>query len=211
VLKQDEGCHAVSEETLMEQLKGGSMDALAALFDRYRRLVLTVATRILRDSAEAEDLTQDVFIEIHRKARLYDPSKGSVKTWVLQYAYHRSFNRQKYVSLRRSYSGSFLEIALAQASVRGNGVCEQTIPHRGPLEVLHRGMKGLTDKERAVIECVSLEGLTLREASTRMQVSYVNVRNHYYRGVNKLRRIAVEKAEIHRCKPGSGAGASERR
>ena len=94
---------ASGDETLMEQLQVGRVDALAVLFNRYRRLVFTVANSILRDSAEAEDLTQDVFIEICRKAQLYDSAKGSVKTWVLQYAYHRSFNRRRYLSLRHSH------------------------------------------------------------------------------------------------------------
>jgi RNA polymerase sigma-70 factor (ECF subfamily) len=60
----------------MEHLKSGRVDALAALFERYQRLVFAVARRILGDSAEAEDLAQDVFIEIYRKANLYDPEKG---------------------------------------------------------------------------------------------------------------------------------------
>jgi RNA polymerase sigma-70 factor (ECF subfamily) len=190
VLKQDERCYAVPEdEALMEQLKGGTIEALAGLFDRYRRLVFTVAKRILRDAAEAEDLTQDVFIEICRKAELYDPRKGTVRTWVLQYAYHRSFNRRKYLSLRHAHSAFPAERAQDRSAVYG----EQAIRHCTLLKAVHRGMNVLNDKERAVIEFVSFEGLTLREASLRMQVSYCNVRNHYYRGLKKLKRIASEK------------------
>src|SRR5262245_54069104 len=99
----------------MEELKGGHVDALAVLFDRYRRLVFTVAKRILRDPAEAEDLTQDVFIEIYRKANLFDPRKGCVKAWVLQYAYHRSFNRRRYLSLRHPHNAhNALQAEMAQ-------------------------------------------------------------------------------------------------
>ena len=55
-------------------------------------------------------------------------------------------------------------------------------------------MKSLNHRERAIIECVSFEGLTLREASARLQVSYVNARNHYYRGLKKLKKIADQRS-----------------
>ena len=184
---------ASGDETLMEQLKVGRVDALAVLFNRYRRLVFTVANSILRDSAEAEDLTQDVFIEICRKAQLYDSEKGSVKTWVLQYAYHRSFNRRRYLSLRHSHNSVGQEISQAQPALYGNAACDRVVQHRLCMEALRRGMKALKDKERVVIECVSFEGLTLREASARMRVSYVSARNHYYRGLKKLKRRLVVK------------------
>jgi RNA polymerase sigma-70 factor (ECF subfamily) len=84
-----------SDEDLMTQVADGHRDALSVIFSRYRRLVLNVAWRILRDSGEAEDLLQSVFLEILQSANRFDPAKGSVRSWILQYAYHRSFNRSK--------------------------------------------------------------------------------------------------------------------
>jgi hypothetical protein len=68
-----------ADEVLIDQMQQGRTDALGVLFDRYGRLVFTVARKILRNDAEAEDLMQEVFIEIYKKAGLYDPGKGSVK------------------------------------------------------------------------------------------------------------------------------------
>src|SRR5207247_5951270 len=96
---------ASSDEELMDQLRQGHQDALAVLFDRHYRLVFSVALRILHDHGEAEDLMQEVFLEIYRKVENYDPDKGNAKTWILQYAYHRSLNRQKYLSVRNFYDG----------------------------------------------------------------------------------------------------------
>src|SRR5439155_7157804 len=93
----------LSDEAVMEQLRQGHPDALLTLFDRFSRLVLSVALRILRDRGEAEDLMQDVFLEIFNKADQFDTAKGSPKTWILQYAYHRSLNRRQYLSLRNFY------------------------------------------------------------------------------------------------------------
>jgi len=57
-------------------MKSGRGEALSALFDRYFRLVLCVALRILRDTREAEDLMQDVFLEIYKRACLFDAGMG---------------------------------------------------------------------------------------------------------------------------------------
>ena len=83
----------------MAHLQAGRHDALAILFDRYHRLVLTVALRILREAGETEDFMQSVFLEIFRCAAQYDAAKGTAKVWILQYAYHRSFNRRQYLNL----------------------------------------------------------------------------------------------------------------
>ena len=92
-----------TDEDLLQQLRDGVADALAILFDRHYRQVYSVARRILRDSGEAEDLMQEVFLEVYRDAEKFDPARGSVKTWILQYAYHRSLNRWKYLKLRGHY------------------------------------------------------------------------------------------------------------
>src|SRR5579862_3220777 len=97
------------DDALMSLVKDGHPEALAILFDRYRRLVLSVAWHILRDYGEAEDLVQSVFLEILQSASKFDSTKGTAKSWILQYAYHRSFNRKKYLNLRgiTQYTESF--------------------------------------------------------------------------------------------------------
>jgi len=183
---------ASHDETLMQQMQRGHANALGILFARYQRLVFTVALRILRNSTEAEDLTQDVFIEIYRKAHLYDPRKGSVKTWVLQYAYHRSFNRRKRLSL--TFSDNASEGMRCSSGRHDDGGLDRALRHLDCRDALLRGMNGLNHQERTMIEWVSFEGLTLREASARLQVSYVNARNHYYRGLKKLKKIADQRS-----------------
>src|ERR1044071_3067324 len=93
----------LSDEDVMERLRNGHPDALPILFDRFYRLVLRIASRILRDPGEAEDVMQDVFFELFNKAAQFDPAKGSAKTWILQYAYHRSLSRRQYLALRNFY------------------------------------------------------------------------------------------------------------
>ena len=73
---------SLSDENLMVHLRRGYSDALAVLFDRYHSLIFGVASRILRDQGEAEDLMQSVFLEIFRSVAQYDESKGTPKVWI---------------------------------------------------------------------------------------------------------------------------------
>jgi RNA polymerase sigma-70 factor, ECF subfamily len=179
---------ALGDEVLIEQMCNESTDALGTLFHRYYRLVFNVAKNILRDRSEAEDVMQEVFLEIYRRAELYDPTKGSVKTWILQYAYHRSFNRRKYLALRGFYD-AMPALALSQLELTGKGGWREAMSSGEWREVLQGGMRELNEKERGIIQLVALEGFTLREASAKIGESYVNSRNHYYRALKKLKEI----------------------
>src|SRR6266851_866332 len=99
----------LSDEKIMLEVQRGSGDAFTVLFDRYHRLVLVTALKIVRDVSEAEEVTQNVFLEIYRAARQFDPARGNLKVWLLQFAYHRSINRRNYLTLRQFYNRPDLE------------------------------------------------------------------------------------------------------
>jgi RNA polymerase sigma-70 factor (ECF subfamily) len=177
-----------ADEVLIDEMLNGRADALNVLFERYSRLVFAIVKRILGDPGEAEDLTQEVFLEIYLKARLYNRQKGSLRTWLLQYVYHRSFNRRKYLAARGFYGVS------APARLRhcpGENPEERDSVRRiDRRNLLQKGLKKLNDREREIIELVVIHGWTLREASVHVRQSYVNSRNIYYRGMRKLKELA---------------------
>ena len=186
-----------TDEELMEQLRIGQADALAVLFDRHYRLVFSVALRILHDHGEAEDLMQEVFLEIYRKVENYDPDKGNAKTWILQYAYHRSLNRQKYLSVRNFYDGrqdsDLMQWELPQSPTGWNG-----LSYDDWAQVLEKGMSSLSEKERTTLDLAYFQGLPLKEIAAQIDEPLGNVRNHYYRGLKKLRDFLQERSCLKR-------------
>jgi len=178
----------LSDEDVMEQLRKGHPDALPILFDRFYRLVLRVASRILRDPGEAEDVMQEVFLEIFNKAAQFDPAKGSAKTWILQYAYHRSLSRRQYLALRNFYDRR--RIGERQFS----GSCSLDRSWRGLTvqewrRVIEQGLATLNEKQRKTLELACFQGLLLSEIAERTKESLPNVRHYYYRGLEGLRRF----------------------
>jgi RNA polymerase sigma-70 factor (ECF subfamily) len=180
----------------MEHLKQGHPDALSVLFDRHYRLVFSVALRILHDHGEAEDLMQEVFLEIYRRIENFDASKGTAKTWILQYAYHRSLNRQKYLNLRNFYDQQepdFTEWELSQSPNGWNGMS-----HQDWAQVLEKGLETLNDKERKTLHLAYFQGMLLSEIAQQLDEPLGNVRNHYYRGLKKLRDFLQDRSCLKR-------------
>ncbi len=178
----------LTDEELIACLNDGHGEAMTHLFDRYFRLVLSVGLRIIRDAGEAEDVMQEVFIEIYRRACLFNPNKGSARTWILQYAYHRSMNRRQYLTSRRFYKSD--EIGALQTtgwdrSYSPNGWDGLTYEER--TRTLKRGMESLTEKQKRTLELAYYEGLVVAEIAERMGETTEKVRSYYYRGIRKLR------------------------
>lgn len=169
----------------MAQLKGGHHDALKILFDRYHRLVFSVALKIVRDRVEAEDVMQTVFLEVYRSVTQFDPLKGTTKVWILQYAYHRAINRKEYLNLRGYYHPE--AVNGADPALRGLDLAPGRLNAQETGYLLRKALATLSPTQRQVIQLASFEGLSMAEIATKMQESVANVRNHYYRGIRKMR------------------------
>lgn len=190
---------ACSDEELIRQLQLGNGDALAVLFQRYQRLVFSVAIKILHDIWEAEDLTQSAFMEIFRSASLFDANRGTPKTWILQYAYHMSLNRRRHLSIRRFYSAEEMStLPLLEMIEVTPG--DLTLPEKRRL--VAQALSSLNDVQRQVLEQAFFDGFTLKEIAEKMGETFSNVRHHYYRGMAKIRSQMIGPAE-ERCQVSS--------
>jgi RNA polymerase sigma-70 factor (ECF subfamily) len=174
----------------MAYLQQGHSDALAQLFDRYHGLVFGVASRILRDNGEAEDVVQGVFLEIFQSAAQYDRLRGSTRIWILQYAYHRSFNRRRYLILRGFYERTDAPGPPRECTPASYG---ESLDRVETVQTLQEAFRHLTKAQRHTLELAFYEGLTMREIEQRTGWSLDNVKHHYYRGLDKLRSILCEK------------------
>ena len=101
-----------SDEELMEQLLAGHQDALATLYSRYAPLIFSLSAQSL-DRGAAEDIVQDVFFTVWKRADTFDAERGAFKPWVLQIAHHRIVNELRRRS-RRPRMGSHDELDLGQ-------------------------------------------------------------------------------------------------
>jgi len=174
----------LSDEKIMAEIQAGNGDAFAVLFDRYHRLILVTALKIVRDVSEAEEVTQNVFLEIYRAARQFDPARGTLKVWLLQFAYHRSINRRNYLVLRQFYDRRDIQEAVTW---EGSGVTTPQLATQEAARLVEEALGILNEPQRRTIQQVFFEGMTLKEVAEQTRESLSNVRNHYYRGLDRLR------------------------
>jgi len=99
----------LDDAALMDALRKGCNDALAVLFERHSALVFRIARAILRDDGEAEETVQRVFLDVFRAMNQFDSARGSFKTWLLQYAYHRTINRREHLQANHFYNREELD------------------------------------------------------------------------------------------------------
>lgn len=172
-----------ADEELMRELQAGNGEALTAIFIRYHRLVLVTAWRILRDMGEAEDLMQSVFFEIYRKAAQFDPAKGTLSKWILQYAYHRSINRKNYLTLRHFYEGVDRQSHEAEAQ----WIALASQPSQEAVQLASEALAFLNQQQRQIMELFFFGGLSLKEIAEQTKQTFVSVRHQYYRGLRRMR------------------------
>lgn len=181
-LESDSNFSNLSDEELMDCLRSGSHEALTVLFDRYHRLVFSIALRIVRDPGEAEEVVQTVFLDIFRTAANFDIRKGILKGWLLQFAYHGALHRKRHLVANHFYRWEELEAVLES----GAG-----LPVAGELPEVVRLAEEMLGKlkarQRAVLELTYYEGLTAEEIADRMGESVHAVRHDLYRGLAVLR------------------------
>ena len=179
---------AVSDEDLLERIAQGEQEALAYVFERYARLVRAIAARILKDVAEADDLVQELFLFIQRKCSIFDSSKGSARSWIVQMAYKRAIERRRYLTARHFYTHA--DIQSGNCDVVGKPTTEddysaETVFGRNGLQKV---LESLSEDQRETLRLHLFEGYTLTEISAKLAQPLGNVRHHYYRGLDKLRK-----------------------
>jgi RNA polymerase sigma-70 factor (ECF subfamily) len=171
-----------SDEILILNISNGSREALSILFQRRARTVFNVASRILKDNSEAEDLVQDLFLFLFHKASQFDPTKGSAASWIIQMTYHRAIDRRRYLTTRNHYNAQEFNEDRHQAT-RG----QISISDVAARVLLHKLRAELSPEQRETLELHFFEGYTFHEIAERTGQALGNVRHHYYRGLERLR------------------------
>jgi RNA polymerase sigma-70 factor (ECF subfamily) len=180
-----------SDEALIAKICVDDSDALGLLFDRYARLVWTISRRILQNNEEADDLLQDVFLLVRRKASVFDTAKGSVRSLLVQMCYQRAFSRRRDLARQNFYTSVEIDENTAVAKrTSGASLYDGSIEACLGKTAIRRAREDLSLEQRETLRLCFYEGHTLEEIALRLGQSYGNVRHHYYRGLAKLRKHA---------------------
>jgi len=188
----------VGDDELVRYLQAGCDRCFDLLFARYWRLVLAISWKILREHAAAEDVVQEVFLTIYLKRNMYDSTRGSIRTWIAQFAHFKALtNRRRLQTQELAYMDelSHFEREMTRISTY------QEVLERAAL--VEECLSSLNSRQRRTIELVHFDGYTLLETAGILEESLANTRNLYYRGMKALRSYLARASACGKKGPAS--------
>lgn len=141
---------------LLKEIQSGSQDAMAVFFDRYSRMVYSVALRVLNDSGEAEDVMQEIFIQIWQNPGAFVSGRGSLGGWLVVVARNRAIDK-----FRRRRPSDPVELFALPSSTNLAQESEQAFL----LEKIQTAMARLPEEQRKSVEMAFFEGMSHSEIS----------------------------------------------
>jgi RNA polymerase sigma-70 factor, ECF subfamily len=162
--------------------------AFEQLYARYSNILYATAMKFLKQEADAQDVVQDVFIQIWDKAKLYDPTKGKPLTWALTMTRNRSIDRIRAIQRRTRLRDDFESETVADESA---GVREalSEVDASEKSQILRDAVGRLSPEQRKVIELAFFGGLTQSEVADRLGEPLGTVKARARRGLMKLKEI----------------------
>jgi len=181
----------LDDEILLQLIVRANSEALGELYDRYSRLVFSLAINSVGDPATAEEITQDVFLRVWQRARQYRADRGKVSTWLTGITRHRAIDRLRRRGSRpEQHSVAWADISPgAEPSVDG--------PERSVTLTLERArvrsaMARLPEEQKQVLALAYFQGLTQSQMAQVLDLPLGTVKTRIRLGMQKLRELLPE-------------------
>jgi len=192
--RSPEQLRRLPDESLCREVAQGNQEAFLVLFDRYWRQVFRLAYSVIRHQAEAEDLAQTLFLEVHTSMLRFDEQKGSFRTLLLRYAYTRAIDQRRRLESRRFYTSMEFDDVDPSMLVHDSSLASGLSVEEGT-HLIEQAMKHLDEKQRSTVEGYFFRGLSLNEIAHQQGDSFGNVRHHLYRGLEKMRKFLTAREQ----------------
>ncbi|MBM2839659.1 MAG: polymerase, sigma-24 subunit, subfamily [Bacteroidetes bacterium] len=181
---------AQNEEDLKLMMRVVECDesALSALYDRYSRVVYTTVLRMVKLTDEAEDLVQEVFLQVWNKAGMFVGTKGSVYTWIMTIARRKAIDRlrsSENANRAASLDDDEVTFEVPDASFASDPL-HATVSSEYE-EIMRSGLALLSNDARTIIEMSYYEGYTQEQISKKLNVPLGTVKTRMRQGLMKLR------------------------
>jgi RNA polymerase sigma-70 factor (ECF subfamily) len=177
--------------TLVARLAAGDDDALAVLYDRYGTVVYSLALRIVRDPATAEEVTQEVFVRLWRAAARFDPARGRLATWLLRITHNLALNEIRRARNRPTNAPG------VDSEAEGARLADPDLNVDPPLlaalgeraAAVRHALAQLPEAQRMAIELAFFDGLSQSEIAIRLGEALGTIKSRIRSGMQRLREL----------------------
>jgi RNA polymerase sigma-70 factor (ECF subfamily) len=167
----------------MARVAAGDAAGLEVLYDRYATLVYSLALRIVRNTSDAEDVTQEAFAQVWTHASRFDPARGALPAWLTVIARSRALDRLRRASAGTASSGPDPLAAIPDPTPSVElmaASAEQVVAAR-------EALAALPADQRAALELAYYEGLTQAEIAARTSTPLGTVKTRIRTGLQRIR------------------------
>jgi RNA polymerase sigma-70 factor (ECF subfamily) len=168
-----------SDAALIARIRAGDEDAMAQVYDRYSQIVYSVALRVLGDTGAAEDMMQEIFMQLWRKPQSFDSNRGSLGAWLAVIARHRSIDQLR----KRKPETDFEDVIV---SVDAN--LEYETDKNMFLAKVRGLLSSMPADQRRTLELAFFEGLTHSEVAEKMGEPLGTVKTRIRAGLMAMRK-----------------------
>lgn len=182
---------ALSDEEILARLKDGESWAMSVLYDRYARLVFSLALKILGDRVVAEEVAQEVFVKVWRRADDYHADRGKFSSWLGGITHHQAIDELRRRRVRPSAAEDEDAVAeLPDQNVTPFDTAVQSIEHQQIVQAL----QCIPVEQRRPIELAYFEGMTQQEISTALHEPLGTIKTRMRLGMQKLKSLLEDKS-----------------
>ena len=180
----------LADEELMPLVNNGEPKAFAALYDRHSQAAYCLAYRMMGEKQAAEDLAQEAFIKVWRRAGSYRAQKGSVRTWILSIVHNRGIDQlRSHASRRRTQE----KIEASAASSQPSEAFAETWRNTQS-EQVREALSTLPKEQLKILELAYFSGYTHVQIAELLNVPLGTVKGRMRLGLQKMRGLAVWEA-----------------
>jgi RNA polymerase sigma-70 factor (ECF subfamily) len=173
----------VSLNDLLGLVASGDQNAFGKLYDQSAGRVLGLVRRLLKDHAQSEEVTQEIFLEVWQNAKRYDPAKGSATTWILTMAHRRAIDR---IRSSQSTRDRDTKIGLRDMETEYDSVSE-SVEIKVEHERVGQALQRLTELQRQAVTLAYYGGYSHSEVAEMLKVPIGTVKTRLRDGMIRLR------------------------
>jgi len=174
---------AVSPDDLLSRVADGDQSAFSDLYDELSGRVLGLVTRLLKDRAQSEEVTQEVFLEVWQQATRFDRARGTASSWILTMAHRRAVDR---IRAAQSSHDRDTKVGIRDFETDFDSVSE-SVEIRIEHERVSRALARLTEFQRQAVQLAYYGGYTHSEMAERLGVPIGTVKTRLRDGMIRLR------------------------
>ena len=169
-----------SDVSLVTAIRSADQGAMAALYDRYSSIVYAVALRVLQDTGAAEDVLQDIFMQLWRNPGLFDASRGNMAAWLAVITRHRAID-----ALRRRRPENDIADVVVSVETDFAGDADRS----RAMDRVRGALQTMPTPQRSALEMAYFEGLTHNEIAEKTGEPLGTIKTRIRTGLLSLRKV----------------------